>query len=432
MFKRVPGTRDILPEETSSWQQIEAIARKVFQSYNYREIRPPILEKANLFIRSLGKSTEIIKKQMFLTSTNLATLRAGTNLAVTPVAQEGESQDAYALRPEATASVVRAYIENNLDKQAGFSKLYYMGAMFRAERPQKGRLRQFHHLGAEAIGSMDAGLDAEIINLADTLIQKIGITQYKIKINSLGCPKDRKTLAESLRQQLKEKIAQLCPDCKTRLETNVMRILDCKNEACRKVTQKLKLGQHLCSDCNEHFSTLQENLDTLGINFTIDALLVRGLDYYTRTVFEIVHPELGAQDAIGAGGRYDNLVSELGGPDLGAIGFALGVERLLLVAKPKSQQAGKKKLVYIIALGQKARTQSLKYLNELRKANIPCDTDYENKSLKGAMRRADDLGATQVIIIGDHELEKEALTLKDMSSGEQKEIPVRDLVTQLK
>jgi histidyl-tRNA synthetase len=434
MFKRVPGTRDILPEETNSWQRIEDIARKIFLAYNYQEIRPPILEKAGLFSRSLGTSTEIIQKQMFLTGTNLApTLHAGTNLEVTPVAQDTESKDLYALRPEGTASVVRAYIENNLDKTAGFSKFYYLGAMFRAERPQKGRLRQFHHLGAEAIGSIDARLDVELISLVDTLLKGLDIQNYKIKINSLGCPKDKKALSELLRKELKDKIQQLCPDCQRRFETNVMRILDCKNEGCRQIAQKLDLGErHLCLECKTHFLTLQEGLVSLGINFEVDALLVRGLDYYTRTVFEIIHPQLGAQDAIGAGGRYDNLVSDLGGPELGAIGFALGIERLLLVSKSRGYLVSNKKLAYVVALGQEAQKESLKLLHTLRKAGISADTDYENKSLKGAMRRADDLGATCVIIIGENELQKKVVLLKDMASGEQKEIRFEDIITQLK
>jgi histidyl-tRNA synthetase len=419
MFKRVPGTRDILPEEVGSWQRIEDVARKIFLLYNYQEIRPPILEKANLFSRSLGTSTEIIQKQMFLTSTNLA--------------QDKESPDLYALRPEATASIVRAYIENNLDKLAGFSKFYYIGAMFRAERPQKGRLRQFHHLGAEAIGSIDARLDAELISLLERLLEGFGIDGYKIKINSLGCPKDKIALSELLRNELKDKILQLCPDCQRRFKTNVMRILDCKKEACRRLTQKLELGdRHLCPECKTHFSTLQDDLVTLGINFEIDPLLVRGLDYYTRTVFEIVHPGLGAQDALGAGGRYDNLVSDLGGPELGAIGFALGMERLLLVTQSPNRPVTNKKLVYVIALGQEAQKESLKLLHTLRKAEISSDTDYENKSLKGALRRAADLGTTCVIIIGDNELEKNVVTLKDMSSGEQREVRFEDIVTQLK
>jgi histidyl-tRNA synthetase len=419
MFKRVPGTRDILPQESVSWQRIEEIARKIFLNYNYQEIRPPILEQASLFTRSLGTSTEIIQKQMFLTSTRLV--------------QDKEDSDLYALRPEATASVVRAYIENSLDKLAGFSKFYYLGAMFRAERPQKGRLRQFHHLGAEAIGALDARLDAELISLADALLAACEIPNYKIKINSLGCAKDKAGLSELLRKGLKDKSAQLCPDCLRRLETNVLRIPDCKKQACRQLVEKLELGQqHLCPECLAHFSTLREGLNGLGINFQVEPLLVRGLDYYTRTVFEIIHPDLGAQDALGAGGRYDNLVSDLGGPELGAIGFALGIERLLLVSKTPDHLETKKKLVYIIALGPAAQKQSLKLLYTLRQADICADTDYENRSLKGAMRRAGDLKAYYVVIIGDNELQKNVVTLKAMASGEQKEVKPDDLIDQLK
>lgn len=419
MFKRVPGTRDILPQESASWQQIEAIARKIFLVYNYQEIRPPILEKAELFSRSLGKSTEIIQKQMFLTATRLG--------------QDKEADDLYALRPEATASVVRAYIENNLDKVAGFSKFYYLGPMFRAERPQKGRLRQFHHLGAEAIGALDARLDAELISLADSLLTACGIREYEIKINSLGCPKDKLELSELLRKGLKDKSAQLCPDCQRRLETNVMRIPDCKKDGCRELVEKLDLGQrHLCPECKAHFSGLQDGLAGLGIKFRLDPFLVRGLDYYTRSVFEISHPELGAQDALGAGGRYDNLVSDLGGPELGAIGFALGMERLLLVAKLTDDQNTKKELVYMIALGDAAQKQGLKLLQSLRQSGICADTDYENKSLKGALRRASDVKASRVIIIGDNELQKNVVTLKDMSGGEQKEVKLDEIVAQLK
>ncbi len=281
MFKRVPGTRDILPEEINSWQNIEALARKVFLSYNYQEIRPPILEKAELFRRSLGTSTEIIQKQMFLTATNLTTPQPSPSL--------DQEDELYALRPEGTAAVVRAFIENNLDKTAGFSKLYYIGPMFRAERPQKGRLRQFHHIGAEAIGSTEAALDVEIISLADKLLKEFEIDGYKIKINSLGCVKDKETLKDLLRKELKDKITQFCPDCKRRFDTNVLRILDCKNEDCKRINRQLTLGnRYLCNECDAHFKTLQEGLNKLEINFELDPLLVRGLDYYTRTVFEIV------------------------------------------------------------------------------------------------------------------------------------------------
>lgn len=411
MYKRITGTKDILPEEAELWQEIEAASRNIFSLYNYQEIRLPIIEAASLFNRSLGQSTEIVQKQMFLIK---------------------KEKDLYALRPEATASIVRAYIENNLDKTKGFVKLYYMGAMFRAERPQKGRLRQFHHLGAEAIGSLQAGVDVEVISLADKLLQAFSIDGYQIQINSLGCTKDKQKLTQMLTRGLKDKVGKLCPDCRRRFKENILRVLDCKNQACIEVVKKLDIrDNHLCPECKNHFSRVQEGLSTLKINYTLNPYLVRGLDYYTRTVFEIKHKELGAQDAIAAGGRYDNLVKELGGPDIGAIGFAFGMERLLLVSRLKVGGLSKN-LVYVISLGEEAKKQSINLLDTLRKAGIASDTDYENRSLKGAMRKANDLGAKFVVIIGEDELKKNAVMLKDMASGEQKEVNTEDLIKSLK
>jgi histidyl-tRNA synthetase len=411
MYKRVPGTKDVLPEEAASWQKIEEIARHIFSLYNYKEIRTPVIEEASLFNRSLGESAEIVQKQMFLIKSKV---------------------DLYCLRPEATASVVRAYIENNLDKTKGFLKLYYFGPMFRYERPQKGRLRQFHHIGAEAIGSLEADLDVEIISLADTLLKGFSIDGYKIKINSLGCTKDKKELAKNLHKSLKDKLSRLCTDCHRRFKVNPLRILDCKNESCQEVIRQLEIrDSYLCLDCKAHFAKVKQGLDLLKINYEVIPYLVRGLDYYTRTVFEITHKDLGAQDALGAGGRYDNLVKELGGPDLGAVGFAFGVERLVLVVSSKSS-AVSKKLVYLITLGGQARKEGLKLLDVLRKNGVSSDTDYEEKSLKGAMRKADDLKAACVLILGEDELKKNTVTLKDMTTGKQKEVGQEDLIRELK
>ena len=411
MFKRIPGTKDILPEEVCWWQEVEKIARDVFSVYNYKEIRPPLIEEVSLFNRSLGESTEIVQKQMFLIK---------------------HGEDLYALRPEGTASIVRAYIENSLDKTAGFAKFFYIGPMFRLERPQKGRFRQFHHLGCEVIGSVDPGVDVEVISLADKLLKNFNIDGYVIKINSLGCAEDKKKLAGSVRQALKNKADKLCDDCKRRFEGNVLRVLDCKNQACQDIIRGLDIAYTcLCPDCKTHFEKVKEGLGALNLNYQVAPYLVRGLDYYTRTVFEITHNELGSQDALGAGGRYDNLVKELGGPDLGAVGFAFGMERLLLAAGDKLPVAAKD-LSYIITLGDQARKYGLELLNNLRKEGIACDTDYENKSLKGALRSANDLKARFVLIIGDDELKKGVVTLKDMGSGEQKEARVEDLIKELK
>jgi len=411
MFKKVSGTKDILPAEVAAWQKLENTAHSIFATYNYQEIRTPIIEDAALFNRTLGTSTEIVQKQMFMIH---------------------NQDETYALRPEGTASIVRSYLENSLDKTLGFTKLYYLGPMFRLERPQKGRLRQFHHIGCEAIGSGDANLDIEIISLANQLLKGFGITDYKINLNSLGCANDKQNLSANLKKSLNNETKNLCGDCQERLKNNVLRVLDCKNEACQKIVKKLCNDQnHLCPECLTHFETVKAGLKNLGIAFQVQPLLVRGLDYYNRTVFEITHCGLGSQDAIGAGGRYNNLVSQLGGPDLGGIGFAFGVERLLLALTDQPKESSKK-LVYLITLGEAAKSEGLKILEKLRAANIASDTDYLNKSLKGAMRAANDLGANKVLILGDDELKNNLITLKDMTNATQKQIEIKNIIEELK
>lgn len=412
MYKRVPGTKDILLNEVYSWQRIEAISRDIFALYNYHEMRTPIIEEVALFNRSLGEFTEIVQKQMFLIR---------------------NQEDTYALRPEGTASIVRAYIENNLDKTDAFLKLYYIGPMFRLERPQKGRLRQFHHIGVEVIGSDQAAVDVEVIALADKLLKAYGASGYEIALNAIGCADDKKKLIEMLQQGLKPYLDNFCEECNRRFSRNVLRILDCKTAACRETLKNIDFKhQHLCQGCLEHFQQVKAGLDQLNIKYSVMPRLVRGLDYYTGTVFEIRHPELGAQDALCAGGRYDNLVQELGGPEAGAVGFAFGVERVLLIAKLPDNKKGDKKSVYVIPLGEQAKNKGLILLDELRKAGIPSDTDYQAKSLKGAMRAAGDYQADFVAIIGDNELNNRTVTLKNMQSGEQKEIPEEDLIKELK
>jgi len=412
MFKRIPGTKDILPDEIGRWQNIEDRGRAIFVLYNYQEVRPPVMEDVGLFNRSLGESAEIVQKQMFVIK---------------------NADSTYALRPEGTASIVRAYIENNLDKSQGLVKLYYIGPMFRLERPQKGRLRQFHHLGCEVIGSSSPKVDVEIISLADALLKASGIRGYSIQINSLGCLGDKKELTRLLRKSLESKLPKFCPDCQERFKRNILRILDCKNESCKKVIAGLDLNDsYLCGDCKDHAGKVLAGLDFLKIKYEVNPYLVRGLDYYTRTVFEIKHDALGAQDAIGAGGRYDNLVEELGGPDCGAMGFAFGMERLLLASECQSVRASNEKLVYLITLGKTADKEGLKILNDLRQAGIRSDTDYEDKSLKGAMRQANDVGARYVLILGDDELKKKVIILKDMQASQQQEVPLDNLITELK
>ena len=405
--------KDLLPAEAYLWQEAEDKAKAAFNLYGYKPIRTPLLEEEGLFNRSLGNETEIVKKQMFVIR---------------------HSEDSYVLRPEATAGVVRAYIENNLDKTDSFVKLYYIGPMFRAERPQKGRLRQFHHIGAEALGSNSPYLDSEIISLIKYILDALGISGYELKLNSLGCPEDKQKLSRMLQDRLKDETEKLCPDCKERLNRNVFRILDCKNENCKQVVSRLSLTleDYLCQECSEHFSAVKKNLDKLNINYTLSPHLVRGLDYYNRTVFEISHKDLGAQDALGAGGRYDNLIFELGGPKSGAVGFALGMERLLLVAACRPHGHAGQTKVFVVTLGEEAKKEGFQLLDKLREADIASDMDYENKSLKGQMRKANDLGVKFTILIGDEELKKQSLLLKDMASGTQEEIGFDNFIGEIK
>lgn len=414
MFKRVPGTRDILPGEIEYWQFIEGISRSIFSRHNYREIRPPIIEEESLFNRSLGETTEIVQKQMFLIR---------------------REHDVYALRPEGTASIVRAYVENNIDKLKGFAKFYYIGPMFRAERPQKGRLRQFHHIGCEAIGSYGPGIDAEVISMADTLLKAYGISGYRIVINSLGCSADKKAFTDFLKETLSSRLGQLCDDCKDRYNRNILRVLDCKNESCQRIISEIDISSsRRCDECENHFTEVKQTLDSLSVAYEVSPSLVRGLDYYNRTVFEFKHGGLGAQqDALGAGGRYDGLVEQLDGPKTGAIGFAFGFERLLLALGENSGRADQNKVTfYLVSLGDTARKAGAKILSDIRAAGIPADTDYEGKSLKASMRKANDLGAGFVGILGDDELKEDAIALKDMAGGVQEKIKISELINKLK
>lgn len=413
-FNSPTGMKDILPEEALLWHLIEEKAISIFNLYGYEPLRTPILEESALFNRSLGEETEIVRKQMF-------EVRRGFS-------------ESYALRPEATAAVVRSYLENNLDRTNSFIKLYYIGPMFRAERPQKGRLRQFHHIGVEALGAGSPYLDSEIIALAQRILEELKVSGFTVKLNSLGCPADRQKLKSILRVKLKSRLKKLCADCNERYKKNVFRVLDCKNEGCARVVAALELGyeDYLCGGCAEHFLIVRDNLGRLKINYSLSPTLVRGLDYYSRTVFEITHPGLGAQDAIGAGGRYDGLIQELGGPELGAAGFALGVERVLLVSALQSPASSQKIKVFIVTLGEESKKQGFVLSDKLRKGGISCDMDYEDKSLKGQMRKANDLGARFTAIIGEDELKKQMIILKDMSSGKQEEIGLDNFVEEIK
>lgn len=404
------GTRDILPEQAAAWQFIESVCRETFALYNYQEIRTPVFEATELFVRSIGSTTDIVSKEMYTFSD-----RKGRSLT---------------LRPEATAAVVRAGLENNLINQDSLLKVYYLGPMFRYERPQAGRQRQFHQAGVEVFGSADPALDAEVIHLAVKLFERLGLPGLEVDLNSVGCDKCQPAFRDAIRGYFQKHIQEMCVDCRGRVMTNPLRILDCKEAHCQKYIEKAPAAiDHLDADCKTHFEQVVGWLDRLGVKYKINNRLVRGLDYYTRTAFEIISKQLGAQNAVCGGGRYDKLVEELGGKAIPAIGFALGLERVVEILKskilnPKSEQGI---LLFIATLGDKAKKLGVKLAAEARGKGISADTDYLSKSLKAQMKTADRLRARFVFIIGENEIEKRAALFKDMATAEQTEIKFEEL-----
>jgi len=411
-ISRIRGTYDFSPREVVSFNKIAGRARKIFKLFGYQELKLPILEEESLFIRGVGSTTDIVEKQMF------------------KVVREEEKETKIVLRPEGTVQVVRYYLENFLYKKSDFHKFFYIGAMFRGERPQRGRLRQFHHLGAEAIGSKSIYLDVETIALMIRILEEIGVKEKELKINSLGCLKDKEKLRYFLKNKLEEKKDRLCQDCQRRLKKNPLRVLDCKRETCKKEVEDLNIKEdYLCKDCLDNFKRILSLLDDLEINYIYTSALVRGLDYYTHTVFEVVSKKLGSQDALGAGGRYNHLIKDLGGPEIGAIGFALGIERILLVLEEKEKIRDTE--VFVAAMPQ-FREDGFKLLQRLREENISSEIDYCDKSLKGQLRVAQKKKCRFVLILGEEEKKERVITLKDMQKSIQKKISERDLVKVLK
>jgi len=412
VIKAIRGTKDILPGESGIWQEIERVSRENLKLFGYREIRTPIIEETALFVKNIGAQTDIVSKEMF------------------SFVDRGERN--ISLRPEGTASIIRAYIENNLDKISQFQKLYYIGPFFRAERPQAGRLRQFHQIGVEAIGSLNPALDAEVIALSAKLLDAAGIKGYKIKLNNLGCKDDKKKLSKILKEIFSAKKGDhLCEDCKRRIKMNPLRVLDCKNDGCREVVRDtFKEAVFICGECKAHFEEVLKFIQMLNIKYEIDPYIVRGLDYYTRTVFEITHEGLGSKDAIGAGGRYDNLSLEMEGPDVGACGFALGMDRMTMVLDKVGELKGVD--IFIATIGEAAHAKAFGISNDLRNNGISCEIDYEKKSLKAQMRAADSQGARFVLIIGDDEINKGEAALRDMKTKEQAAIKFDSMVSKIK
>jgi histidyl-tRNA synthetase len=409
-IRRLKGTQDILPQDMDLWQAVENKARALFGVYGYKEIRTPIIEEASLFARSVGSESDIVKKQIY--------------------SFQDQGKRNICLRPEETASVCRAYIENQIDRTSGFVKFFYMGPMFRSERPQAGRFRQFNQIGVEAIGSYSVYLDAEIIILLYNMLQNIGVSDFKIKLNSLGCDKDKSKARQLLKKSLKGRFSELCQDCCRRYDINILRILDCKEPSCRKIAASACLNDTLCIECADRFSQLKQILENEGIEYNIDQMLVRGLDYYTGIVFEVTAGSAAAQDAIAAGGRYDNLISDLGGENAGATGFAIGMERVIESLKGKNAALYDQDstMCFIVTMGEAAYKKGFAILSGLRKAGIICDIDYQQKSFKAQMRYANKLNARYAIILGDDELEKGRCIIRDMNDSSQREIELDKVV----
>lgn len=415
--RSIRGFHDILPEDIKRWHHIEEEAKSVFELHGFSELRMPVLEFTEIFARSLGSTTDIVEKEMYT-----FTDRDGSSLT---------------LRPEGTAGVVRAYIENSMWAKSPVTKLYYTGMMFRHERPQKGRFRGFYQIGAELLGPEEPASDAEIITMVWRLLERIGITKYlKLELSSLGDENCRPQYKEMLIAFFTTEKEHLCEDCLRRLETNPLRILDCKVKGCREIAARApRMIDSLCADCSRHLGEVRESLNAVGVPYVLNPGIVRGLDYYTRTVFEITTEELGSQNAVAAGGRYDGLVEELGGPRTPAVGFAVGMERLILLHQMAFPEGfGKEIRVFIAHLGEKARQIAFQLASEFRNRGISTEMEYGNKSLKSQFKRSDKLGVKYTIIIGDDELKRAKLKVKQMDTSIEKEfdIDIESLIKSLK
>jgi histidyl-tRNA synthetase len=410
----IKGFSDVLPGEVETWQLVEEKARQVFASYNFSEIRIPIVEKTELFTRSLGETTDIVEKEMYT------------------FADRDSKGTLLTLRPEGTAGVVRAYIESEMYKIEPVRKLYYMGPMFRRERPQKGRMRQFHQIGAEALGRGDPFIDAEILMLLNDFFAAVGLKEASLELNSLGDVQCRPRYREILLAFLRPREHALCPNCRRRMERNPLRVLDCKEPGCLAETKDApSILDALCEACREHFETVQRCLRQAEIEYTLNHRMVRGLDYYCRTTFEWTSNQLGSQNAVAAGGRYDGLVQDLGGPLIPGIGFALGVERLSLLLGMSGPAIPQSPFLYVLWIGAKAREWAFPLVHRLRRKGMIVEMEGEEKSLKSQMRRADKLKAASVLIVGEDELDKRTVILRDMARKLQAEVPLDRIEAEL-
>ena len=416
MFIKVPkGTQDILPEDISKWYYVENIIKETLNKHGYKEIRTPLFEYTDLFVRGIGESTDIVTKEMFTFPD-----RKGRSLT---------------LRPEGTAPVVRAYLENSMGRTSKVIKLFYLGPMFRCEKPQAGRFRQFNQFGIEIIGTKSPAADAEVIITVLDVYKKLGLRNLEILINSVGCKKCRAGYVQKLKKYLKNKKDFLCSECKERYDKNPLRVLDCKKDSCRRTIEEAPLiTENLCQECESHFAQVKTYLDDQKIIFHENPRLVRGLDYYTKTAFEIISGELGAQNAIGGGGRYDDLVEELGGKSTPAVGFAAGIERMIItINQQKVEWPAEKGLdVFVAKVDEKNKDTAFRLLQKMRNAGLSADMDYSEGSLKSQMRIANKIGVKFTIIVGEEELSKNMVILRNMQTKEQKEIKIDSIIDELK
>jgi histidyl-tRNA synthetase len=393
----VKGTRDILPGEVEKWQALEGLARTTFELYGFRELRAPVFEPTELFEKGTGATSDVVTKEMY-----------------TFIDKGGRS---LTLRPEYTPSVVRAIVEHRLDLEGTPMRYYYMGPMFRYDKPQKGRYRQFHQVDIEVFGEKDAAVDAEIIEMAHTLLVRLGVTGTETLVNSVGCRACRPAYSAALREAAGKRKSELCADCQRKAETNPLRIFDCKVEACQAVARSFPIIQDfLCAECRDHFSALLAGLDVFKIPYRVDPRLVRGLDYYTKTTFEIVSSHLGAQNALLGGGRYDDMMKDFGGPDICGTGFAMGIERVLSTA---ALDPPKRKMLYLAYLGDEAKKVGLELARYFRANGVECLVEYKDRGMKAHFGRANKLQAASVLIVGENEIKSARFGLKDMASGRQ-------------
>ena len=400
------GTKDMLPQDAYKWQYVEGILRDVSKAFGVREIRTPIFEHTELFLRGVGETTDIVQKEMY-------TFNDKGDRSIT-------------LKPEGTAPTVRAFIENRLFNEAQPTKLYYMIPCFRYENVQKGRLRQFHQYGVEVFGSKEPSMDAEVISLAMEALKNLGLKSLSLNINNLGCPNCRPKYNEALKKYLEENYDNLCNVCKTRFEKNPMRILDCKEKTCKEITKNAPIIlDYICDECDSHFTEVKRYLDALNIKYTIDPGIVRGLDYYTKTIFEILNDDF----TVCGGGRYDRLIEEIGGPEMPAVGFGLGLERLIMTLENEGIEIPKEDVIelYIGSRGDDAKTEAFVLANKLRTNGIKTEVNHMGRSIKAEMKYANKIGASFTTIIGDDELQNKVLKLKRMSDGEQFEVSLDNI-----